>query len=132
LLLSIRPSTRKEIRMSSSTMPAARGTSTLTDSQLDLLRELLEQQRSFRCDQLDQLHQAAVRPGRTATEQEILESLIAGGRAALREVMRALRRMDDGGYGACRHCGEQLPIERLEVLPQASQCMSCQRDAEGV
>ena len=116
--------------MSSSTMPAARGASTLTDSQLDLLRELLEQQRNFRCDQLDQLHQSAIRPGRSASEQEILESLLTGGRAALREVMQALRRMDDGRYGVCQHCGDQLPIERLEVLPQAAQCMSCQRESE--
>jgi DnaK suppressor protein len=117
--------------MSSSTMPAARGTSTFTDSQLELLRDLLEQQRSFRCDQLDQLRRGALRPGRSATEVEISESLIAGGQAALREVLRALRRMDEGRYGRCQDCGEQLPIERLEVLPQVSQCMACQREAEG-
>jgi DnaK suppressor protein len=115
--------------MSSSTMPA-RGTSTLTDSQLELLRELLEQQRSFRCDQLDQLRQAGLVPGRSATEEEITESLIAGARAALRDVLRALRRMDAGSYGSCEQCGEPLPIERLEVLPQVAQCMSCQRDTQ--
>jgi RNA polymerase-binding transcription factor len=115
--------------MSSSTMPV-RGTSTLTDSQLELLRDLLEQQRSFRCDQLDQLRQASLLPGRSPTEEEIAESLIAGARAALREVLRALRRMDAGSYGSCEHCGEPLPIERLEVLPQVAQCMSCQRTAE--
>jgi DnaK suppressor protein len=70
-------------------------------------------------------------PGRSATEVEISESLIAGGQAALREVLRALRRMDEGRYGRCQDCGEQLPIERLEVLPQVSQCMACQREAEG-
>jgi DnaK suppressor protein len=39
--------------------------------------------------------------------------------------------MDEGRYGRCQDCGEQLPIERLEVLPQVSQCMACQREAEG-
>jgi DnaK suppressor protein len=115
--------------MSSSTMPA-RGTSTLTDSQLELLRALLEQQRSFRCDQLDQLRQAGLVPGRSATEEEIAESLIAGAQAALRDVLRALRRMDAGSYGNCEQCGERLPIERLEVLPQVARCMSCQRDTQ--
>jgi RNA polymerase-binding transcription factor len=115
--------------MSSSTMPV-RGTSTLTDSQLDLLRELLEQQRSFRCDQLDQLRQAGLAPEHNAAEQEITESLIAGARAALREVLQALRRMDAGRYGTCRQCGDALPVERLEVLPQAAFCMACQREAE--
>ena len=116
--------------MSSSTMPVP-GTSTLTDSQLDLLRELLEQQRSFRCDQLDQLRRASLLPGRSPTEDEIAESLIAGARAALRDVLRALRRMDAGSYGFCEQCAEPLPIERLEVLPQVAQCMSCQRAAQG-
>jgi DnaK suppressor protein len=115
--------------MSSSTMPA-RGTSTLTDSQLELPRALLEQQRSFRCDQLDQLRQAGLVPGRSATEEEIAESLIAGAQAALRDVLRALRRMDAGSYGNCEQCGERLPIERLEVLPQVARCMSCQRDTQ--
>jgi DnaK suppressor protein len=124
---------RKEIHMSSSTMPAARGTATLTDSQLTLLRALLEQQRNFRCDQLDQLEQPR-RPEsvnrRSATEREITESLIAGARAALSDVLRALRRMDEGRYGTCRDCDAPLAIERLEVLPQVSQCMSCQRETE--
>ncbi len=116
--------------MSSSTMPV-RGTSTLTDSQLDLLRELLEQQRSFRCDQLDQLRQAACWPGVRPPKRRSLEALIAGARAALREVLRALRRMDAGSYGHCEQCAEPLPIERLEVLPQVAHCMSCQRAAQG-
>jgi DnaK suppressor protein len=112
--------------MSSSTMPTARGAATLSDSQLVLLRDLLEAHRSFRCDQLDQLRRAALRPGRTATDREINELLVNGARAALREIMQALRRMDDGSYGSCARCFEQLPIERLEVLPQAALCMECQ------
>jgi DnaK suppressor protein len=116
--------------MSSSTMPLAHGAAALSESQLVLLRDLLEAHRSFRCDQLDQLRRAALRPGRTPTDREINESLVNGARATLREIMQALRRMDDGGYGSCAHCYEQLPIERLEVLPQAALCMPCQRDAD--
>ncbi|MCW2648411.1 MAG: DnaK suppressor protein [Pseudonocardiales bacterium] len=112
--------------MSSSTMPLAHGAPALNDSQLVLLRDLLEAHRSFRCDQLDQLRRAALLPGRTATDREINESLVTGAQAALREVMQALRRMGDGSYGSCAHCFEPLPIERLEVLPQAALCMTCQ------
>lgn len=116
--------------MSSSTMPTARGTTALSNTQLVLLRDLLEAHRSFRCDQLDQLRRAGLLPGRTASDREINESLAAGARRALREVMRALRRMDDGSYGRCMHCVEPLPIERLEVLPQAALCMTCQHDVD--
>jgi DnaK suppressor protein len=116
--------------MSSSTMPAARGAPALSESQQVLLRDLLEAHRSFRCDQLDQLGRAALRPGCTEIDREINESLVAGARAALREIMHALRRMDDGRYGSCVHCFEPLPIERLEVLPQAALCMSCQHTVD--
>jgi RNA polymerase-binding transcription factor DksA len=116
--------------MSSSTMPAERGASTLQDFELVSLRELLEQQRSFRCDQLDQLRRSDYLGVRSKTDQEIRESLVAGARAALRDVLRALRRMDEGGYGPCQQCATPLPIARLEVLPQAALCMSCQREAE--
>lgn len=113
--------------MSSSTMPTTRGAPALANSQLALLRELLEAHRSFRCDQLEQLRRAGLLPGRTETDREINDSLVTGARATLREIMQALRRMDDGSYGHCLDCADLLPIERLEVLPQAALCMTCQQ-----
>jgi DnaK suppressor protein len=116
--------------MSSSTMPAARGAAALSEAQVVLLRDLLEAHRTFRCDQLDQLRRAALLPGRTSTDREINETLVSGARGTLREIMQALRRMDDGSYGSCLRCLEPLPIERLEVLPQAAMCMTCQHTVD--
>lgn len=96
----------------------------LPRTQVAALRGMLEQQRRFRLDQLYQLQQPQPRSG---TDREINESLVAGARAALRDVVDALQRMADGRYGLCRRCGTSLPLERLEVLPQVSMCMSCQR-----
>jgi RNA polymerase-binding transcription factor DksA len=39
----------------------------------------------------------------------------------------ALTRLDGGTYGACTTCGETLPIERLELVPDAEVCMTCVR-----
>ncbi|MDQ2749023.1 MAG: TraR/DksA C4-type zinc finger protein [Actinomycetota bacterium] len=116
--------------MSSSTMPTARDTPALAERQVVLLRDLLEAHRSFRCDQLDQLRRAGLLPGRSPIDREINEALVDGARAALREIMQALRRMDDGTYGNCLRCLQPLPIERLEVLPQAALCMACQHTAD--
>jgi len=102
----------------------------LSPSQLAVLRELLEQQRRFRLDQLDELHAEAERSVLTGTDKEISDSLIEGARAALRDVLDALQRMADGRYGRCRRCSATLPVERLEVLPQVSLCMACQRGDE--
>lgn len=45
----------------------------------------------------------------------------------LRKVERALARVDDGTYGICESCGTQIPVARLEVLPYATECVSCAR-----
>ena len=34
-----------------------------------------------------------------------------------REVDRALARLDDGSYGRCVECGEDIALERLQALP---------------
>jgi DnaK suppressor protein len=112
--------------MTQSAMPAARGTP-LTTTQVTVLRGMLEQQRRFRLDQLEQLQQTDELSTRSGADREISNSLIVGARAALRDVVDALQRMDDGRYGVCRRCSAPLAIARLEVLPQVSLCMSCQR-----
>lgn len=42
----------------------------------------------------------------------------------------ALRRFDAGTYGVCSNCGEPIPIERLDALPQADLCIKCKRKQE--
>ena len=41
------------------------------------------------------------------------------------QVQVALQRIDDGTYGTCQTCGQDIPRERLEALPFAGQCVSC-------
>lgn len=63
-----------------------------------------------------------------AVELENGETLVALDRevnAELREVERALRRLDDGAYGECTECGETINEKRLNALPYASLCITC-------
>jgi RNA polymerase-binding transcription factor DksA len=114
--------------MAPSATSATHGNTSLTDEQLRTLREMLEEQRAFRLDQLEQLRrEEAASPN---GDREIRESLMTGARAALREVIEALARMQDGRYGTCRQCSQPLPVARLEVLPQLALCMDCQRALE--
>lgn len=48
----------------------------------------------------------------------------------LREVIAALRRIDDGAFGACVRCGGMIDVKRLAALPWASCCLPCQADAD--
>lgn len=43
-----------------------------------------------------------------------------------RAVAAALQRLQTGEYGICVDCGMDIPIERLEVVPEAERCTPCQ------
>jgi DnaK suppressor protein len=47
------------------------------------------------------------------------------------EIDSALGRIEDGTYGTCSSCGEEIPRARLEANPWASLCIDCKRRAEG-
>jgi DnaK suppressor protein len=44
----------------------------------------------------------------------------------LREVQDAMRRMDNGTYGVCYQCEEPISARRLDAVPWAKFCVSCQ------
>jgi DnaK suppressor protein len=48
----------------------------------------------------------------------------------LRQVDAALARMDEGTYGTCLHCEDQIPEKRLRALPWAILCLGCQERQE--
>ena len=39
---------------------------------------------------------------------------------------QALERIESGDYGYCEECGDAIGVARLEVLPEAHLCVSCQ------
>src|SRR5678815_4844541 len=45
-------------------------------------------------------------------------------------VKRALARIEDGTYGECVRCGEEIAAARLEARPEAALCIDCARQAE--
>jgi RNA polymerase-binding transcription factor DksA len=45
-------------------------------------------------------------------------------------VQRALTRIEDGTYGECIRCGEQIAAERLEARPEAALCIRCARQEQ--
>jgi RNA polymerase-binding transcription factor DksA len=55
--------------------------------------------------------------------RELDEGLEGDARERLREVDEALARIETGGYGFCRVCGKEIPVERLEALPWTTLCI---------
>ena len=48
----------------------------------------------------------------------------------LRNVRLALRRIEDGSYGTCLHCEEEISPKRLAAVPWAPLCIQCQEQAD--
>ena len=46
--------------------------------------------------------------------------------AELKDIRKALRRMDEGSYGLCIDCDEPIALERLRAQPAAARCIPCQ------
>lgn len=62
--------------------------------------------------------------------QEFQLGLIENEEEILREVHDALERIQDGAYGNCESCEQEIPARRLDVLPYARYCVTCQRKIE--
>lgn len=63
---------------------------------------------------------------RSTSDVETHASLIERAEDRLRLIDQALSRVDNGTYGTCAECGEDIPLERLKALPFALLCVDCQ------
>jgi DnaK suppressor protein len=48
----------------------------------------------------------------------------------LESIDRAIALAQEGRYGLCERCGDQIDPARLEALPQATLCLKCQQATE--
>ncbi|SHK49542.1 TraR/DksA family transcriptional regulator [Thermocrinis minervae] len=62
--------------------------------------------------------------------QELLDNLSAREMMILREIDYALQKIQAGTYGICEYCGEEIPYERLLVLPWTRYHAECAEKAE--
>lgn len=61
-------------------------------------------------------------------EEYISEATQRREAARLREVEEALHRLQRGQFGRCEECGEEIPQKRLQAIPWARYCVSCQEE----
>jgi DnaK suppressor protein len=65
-------------------------------------------------------------------EREKSAALMAVLERRLQDTNHALRAMEKGQYGICERCNNLIEPARLEVKPDATMCMNCQREVEAV
>ena len=62
----------------------------------------------------------------TETENdEVLAALENETNATIASIKKALKRMEEGTYGLCVVCGEEIPEARIEALPYTDKCFEC-------
>jgi DnaK suppressor protein len=65
-----------------------------------------------------------------SVQDEISSQLAEVESRELSRIEYALERMRNGQFGICEHCGEPIPMARVNALPYATSCIECQREAE--
>ncbi len=73
-------------------------------------------------DALDEVQHAA--------ERELAIRNLDRDSALLRNVRGALLRVEEGIYGVCLHCEEDISQKRLNAVPWAGYCITCQEMAD--
>ena len=51
-------------------------------------------------------------------------------RKLIAKIDQTLKKMEDGTYGICEKCGQEIEEERLKARPVASFCINCKRKLE--
>ena len=65
-----------------------------------------------------------------AYTKEFLYTLSNADRALLRAVEDALGRIEDASFGECEECEDRMSKKRLDAVPWAQYCVSCQELVE--
>ena len=63
-------------------------------------------------------------------QEDIEFALIQMKSETLNKIDAALRRLEDGSYGDCFECGEEISEARLRALPFAVRCKDCEEARE--
>jgi RNA polymerase-binding transcription factor DksA len=63
-------------------------------------------------------------------DREYISGLLTMDTEELSDINEALKRILDGTYGKCVDCGNDIPEQRLEVMPSTLRCLACQKQNE--
>jgi len=100
----------------------------LSEMRADIMDELtkkrtsLEEEKTVEIEDLD-----AISADRNREYKYLLTTM---NRKKLSQIDEALVKMQNGAYGICEECGDEIPIARLKVLPFTKLCVDCASNME--
>jgi DnaK suppressor protein len=104
------------------------------------IKQTLENQREMLIERLEKMKstndaEEILNPDKTDlaldSQKNDKENLLLGhAEQQLHEIDQALYRLENGSYGICLDCGENIQPARLEIIPSAALCIKCQKNKD--
>ena len=103
------------------------------------MRDILTHERTIALERIRDLRrdqeQEAVSPpademdaARSLADIETHAGLIERAEERLKEIDFAFNRLEQGRYGICVQCGDDISVARIKVVPFAAYCLDCQEE----
>jgi len=89
----------------------------ILDELLKTIRARVEEELDVEGDEVDRIQ------GQTILS--MAQKLSSRESFKVERIEQALKKMDDGTFGECEDCGEQIGDKRLEAIPGVDVCVSC-------
>ena len=104
----------------------------LVERQREIMNEVQGKIRDVRAEGSEKDHEV-LDPGETSEvdiQEDIEFALIQMKAETLNKINEALARLEDGTYGYCFECGDEIAQARLRALPFAVRCKDCEEARE--
>ena len=105
----------------------------LEERRREMMSEVQERMRDVRSEGAGNTVQGvldAAESSEADIQDEIEFALIQMKAETLNKIDEALRRLEEGTYGYCFECGEEISEKRLRALPFAVRCKDCEEARE--
>lgn len=99
---------------------------TQLNEQRNLLLGLVERTEDYGREADDDVSQDPADKASNSYTKELLFSQSTNERNTLKMIEDALARLEDGSFGDCQNCGEEIQPKRLDAIPWAAYCIRCQ------
>ncbi len=93
-------------------------------------KEVLEDLEHLQADLRNMAEPSADETDIDAYEREKTWALVQRLQTKLESLERAIKLAEKGKYGICESCGRRIAPARLEILPETTYCLDCQRKLE--
>ena len=105
----------------------------LEERRRQILSQVHEKIRDVRTENVSGKVNTVLDPGESSEagiQEDIEFALIQMKAETLNKINEALGRLDEGTYGNCFECGEEISHQRLRALPFAVRCIECEEARE--